>query len=87
MEEPQNHTTMSKRILDNDLKKLIKKLYGSQLNCSTRLGVTPQTVHNWHDKNPRGMLKFAPEIVAQCNITWTQLAGEVLMREETLNIK
>ena len=75
---------MSKRILNNDLKKLIKKLYGSQLNCSESLGVTTQTVHNWHDKNPRGMLKYAPEIVAQCNITWTQLAGEVLAREDEL---
>tara|TARA_R110000787_G_scaffold85190_1_gene181982 strand:+ start:270 stop:512 length:243 start_codon:yes stop_codon:yes gene_type:complete len=77
---------MSRKIVNNDLKKLIKKIYGSQLNCSIRLGVTPQTVHNWHDKNPRGMLKFAPEIVCQCDITWTQLAGEVLMRENEIDL-
>ena len=63
---------MSRKILNNDLKKLIK---------------SPQTVHNWHEKNPRGMLKFAPEIVCQCDITWTQLAGEVLMRENELYLK
>ena len=84
MVQHQNPETMSKRNLDNDLKKLIKKLYGSQLNCSIELGVTSQSVHNWHTSNPRSMLKYAPEIVANKNITWTQLAGEVLARENEL---
>jgi len=30
------------------------------------------------------MLKYAPEIVAKKDITWTQLAGEVLARENEL---
>ena len=69
----------------NDLKKYIKTLYGTQANCARRLGVTTMSVHNWHMKNPRAMLKHAPEIVSQVNTTWTQLSAEVLAREEELN--
>tara|TARA_R110000787_G_scaffold43672_2_gene106965 strand:- start:2063 stop:2302 length:240 start_codon:yes stop_codon:yes gene_type:complete len=69
----------------NDLKKFIKKHFGSSVDCAKALNVNPQTVYNWHTSNPRGMLKFAPEIVNLCNTTWTQLAGEVLHREEELN--
>lgn len=68
----------------NDLKKFIVKKYGSQKNCAEQLGVTQMTVLTWHTKNPRGMLKHAPEIVRQCDTTWTQLAAEVLSREEEL---
>ena len=70
--------------MKNDLKKLIRKQFGSQINCARALNVSPQTVFNWSERNPRAMLKHAPEIVAQCNVTWTQLAGEVLNREEEL---
>lgn len=68
----------------NDLKKFIKKHYGSQAVCAEELGVTKMTVYHWHTRNPRGMFKYAPEIVARCNTTWTQLAGEILAREEEL---
>jgi hypothetical protein len=69
----------------NDLKKFIFKKFGSSIKCARALEISPQTVLNWHTKNPRAMLKHAPEIVAKCDTTWTQLAGEVLAREEELN--
>tara|TARA_R110002012_G_scaffold197522_2_gene366067 strand:+ start:129 stop:359 length:231 start_codon:yes stop_codon:yes gene_type:complete len=69
----------------NDLKKFISKKFGTQKNCAEQLGVTTMTVFSWHTRNPRAMLKHAPEIVNLVDTTWTQLAGEVLMREEELN--
>jgi|TARA_R110000787_G_scaffold55416_1_gene127905 hypothetical protein len=69
----------------NDLKKFITKKFGTHRNCAERLGVTAMTVYQWHSSNPRAMLKHAPEIVNLCDTTWTQLAGEVLLREEELN--
>ncbi len=51
------------------------------------LEVKPQTVYNWHTSNPRGMLKYAPEIVRLCDTTWNQLSAEVLYREEELKTK
>jgi DNA-binding XRE family transcriptional regulator len=69
----------------NDFKTFIKKHFGTQSNCATELGVTTMTVYHWQTNNPRGMLKHAPEIVQKCNTTWTQLAGEVLQREEEIN--
>lgn len=68
----------------NDLKKFITAHFGSQVKCAEALEITPMTVYNWHYKNPRGMLKYAPEIVSRCNTTWTQLAAEVLHREEEI---
>ncbi len=70
--------------MDNDLKKFIKAKFGSQRNCARTLGVSPQTVFNWHEKNPRAMLKHAPEIVSQADTTWTQLSAEVLHRESQI---
>lgn len=71
----------------SDLKKYIIKHYGTDTACAKALGITRQTVNNWVTKNPRGMLKFAPEIVAKNDTTWTQLSGEVLNREDELNKK
>lgn len=76
---------MGRKHQQNDLKKFIVKHYGTQRNCAEELGVTTMTVYHWHTRNPRGMLKYAPEIVQKCNTTWTQLAGEVLMREQEIN--
>jgi hypothetical protein len=42
--------------------------------------VTEQTVGNWLRYNPRGILKYGPEIVASKNTTWLQLEGEVMYR-------
>lgn len=70
-----------------DLAKYINKHFGSVDKCSEELGVTSQTVYNWINKNPRGMLKFAPEIVHLKNTTWTQLSGEVMYHEEALRLE
>jgi len=79
---------MSKRTIhENDLKKFIKKKFGSSIKCANALNVKPQTVYNWHTSNPRGMLKFAPEIVRLCDTTWTQLSAEVINREDELKTK
>ena len=45
------------------MRDFIKKHYGSQLRMSEKLGISNQTVTNWMKTNPRGMLKYLPEIV------------------------
>ena len=50
------------------------------------LNVSTQSVQNWHSRNPRAMLKHAPEIVNNTDTAWTQLAAEVLSREQELKI-
>jgi hypothetical protein len=37
-------------------------------------------VQNWVKKNPRGILKYGPEIIATKDTTWLQLEGEVMYR-------
>ena len=66
------------------MKSFITKHFGTCSACAEELGVTKMTVNNWINKNPRGMLKHAPEIVSTKNTTWTQLSGEVLFQEELL---
>jgi len=63
------------------MKSFIKKHFGSQKGCAEELGVTAQTVQNWITKNPRGILRHAPEIIRTKDTTWVQLEGEVLFRE------
>lgn len=70
--------------MPKDFEEFIDKHWGGPAPCARELGVTRQTVVNWMTKNPRGMLKFAPEIVARHNLTWTQLSGEVLYAEGML---
>lgn len=66
------------------MKDFILKHFGTASNCADELRVSKMTVNNWINKNPRGVLKYAPEIVSSKNITWTQLSGEVLFHEELL---
>jgi transposase len=63
------------------MKSFIKKHWGSQLELAEHLGVTTATVQNWLKKNPRGILKYGPEIVRDKDVTFTQLNGEVYFRE------
>lgn len=74
---------MAKDIIEG-LDKFIVKLYGSRKAAADALGVSDRTINNWVNQNPRGLLKHGPEIIATKNITWTQLAGEVLYQEENL---
>lgn len=66
------------------MKSYIKTLYGSQKACAEQLGVTTATVQNWIKKNPRGILRHAPEIIRYKDTTFTQLMGEVMFREYEL---
>lgn len=68
------------------MKAFIKKHFGTLKACSEELGVTQVTVQNWIKKNPRGILRFSPEIIADKDTTFIQLAGEVLHREHEINV-
>lgn len=50
-------------------------------NC---LGVSNQTVTNWMKSNPRGMLKYIPEIVSIADTTERQIVWEVMHHERYL---
>lgn len=66
------------------MKGYLIKHFGSLAQCAEELGVTPVTVRNWVRKNPRGILKHAPEIIATKDTTYLQLQGEVMVREEEI---
>ena len=68
------------------MKSFIKKHFGTLKACSDELGVSVVTVQNWINKNPRGILKHSPEIIAEKDTTFIQLAGEVLHREHEINV-
>jgi hypothetical protein len=60
------------------------KNYGSLTMAAGHLNVSVQTINNWLKRNPRGLLKHMPTMVQQCNVTETQIMGEVLYHEEYL---
>ena len=60
------------------------KNYGSLTMAAGNLKVSTQTINNWLKRNPRGLLKHMPTMVQQCNVTETQIMGEVLYHEEYL---
>ena len=62
----------------------IKKHYGTQLKMSKQLGISNQTVTNWIKSNPRGMLKYIPEIVTYADTTERQVVWEVMFHEKTM---
>ena len=68
------------------MKSFIKKHFGTLKACSEELGVTQVTVQNWIKKNPRGILRFSPEIIADKDTTFLQLAGDVLHREHEIKV-
>jgi predicted transcriptional regulator len=67
------------------MKDFIKKHYGSNVRMAQQLGITNQTVSNWLKSNPRGMLKYLPEIVKTSNTTESQVMWEVMFREKELS--
>tara|TARA_R110002020_G_scaffold135795_1_gene303218 strand:- start:145 stop:375 length:231 start_codon:yes stop_codon:yes gene_type:complete len=69
---------------DSDLKDFITKHYGSQRQLAKDLDVTTETVRKWLVKNPRGLLKYAPEIVRDKNVTASQIIWEVVHHERFL---
>lgn len=68
------------------MKSYIKKHFGTIRSCASELGVTTQTVQNWIRRNPRGILKHAPEIIAQKDTTYLQLQGEVMHRQHEIEV-
>jgi len=68
----------------NSLECFLTKHYGSVTMAAGHLKVSPQTISNWLKRNPRGLLKHMPTMVQQCNVTETQIMGEVLYHEEYL---
>jgi hypothetical protein len=68
----------------NSLECFLTKHYGSVTMAAGNLKVSPQTITNWLKRNPRGLLKHMPTMVQQCNVTETQIMGEVLYHEEYL---
>jgi hypothetical protein len=68
----------------NSLECFLTKHYGSVTMAAGHLKVSPQTITNWLKRNPRGLLKHMPTMVQQCNVTETQIMGEVLYHEEYL---
>lgn len=67
-----------------ELRGYVVRLYGSQKAMADRLEVSQQTVSTWLRENPRGMLRYLPEIVKQCNTTAFQVMAEVMAMEEAL---
>jgi hypothetical protein len=67
------------------MKDFIKKHYGTQLKMSKQLGISNQTVTNWIKTNPRGMLKYIPEIVIHSYTTERQIVWEVMLQEKAIS--
>jgi transposase-like protein len=69
----------------DSLASFLRKHYGSITEAAKQFGVTEQTIYKWVRENPRGLLKHMPTMVQQCNVTETQIMGEVLYHEEYLD--
>lgn len=67
-----------------EFKGYIVKLYGTQHRMAKSLGVSQQAVGRWMNENPRGLLKYLPEIVEQTNTTYSQVIWEVIALEKAL---
>ena len=67
------------------MKDFIKKHYGSNIKMADDLGISNQTVTNWIKSNPRGMLKYLPEIVSKVDTTERQIVWEVMLHEKEIS--
>ena len=67
------------------MKDFIKKHYGSNIKLADDLGISNQTVTNWLKSNPRGMLKYLPEIVTYADTTERQVVWEVMLHEKEIS--
>ena len=67
------------------LAQFLRKHYGSVSSAAEAFGVTEQTVYKWVRENPKGLLKHMPTMVRQCDVTETQILGEVMYHEEMLH--
>lgn len=67
------------------LDQFINEKYGDKVECARALGVTPATVRHWLRQNPRGILKYAPEIVNRGTEPQALIAS-VMEHEEFLRV-
>ena len=69
----------------DSLASFLRKHYGSITSAAEAFDVTEQTVYKWIRENPKGLLKHMPTMVRQCDVTETQILGEVMYHEEMLH--
>ena len=79
-----SHSDDENYMIVTSMEAFLNKHYGSLTMAAGNLKVSPQTIKNWLKRNPRGLLKYMPTMVQQCNVTETQIMGEVLYHEEYL---
>tara|TARA_R110002073_G_scaffold107160_3_gene241649 strand:+ start:1564 stop:1785 length:222 start_codon:yes stop_codon:yes gene_type:complete len=71
----------------NTLKHFIKSHYKSNYKMAESLDVTPQTVGTWVTRNPRGALKYLPEITSNCQVTSQYFVNVVSCTEDEITKK
>ena len=69
----------------SDFKEFIGTHYGTQTRMAKELGITTATINGWIKRNPRGILKYAPEIIKDKNVTASQIVWEVMHHERILS--
>ena len=69
---------------ESEFKQFIRKHYGTQKRMADDLGITTAAINKWINVNPRGMLKYTPEIVKYKNVTASQVVWEVMFHEKHL---
>ena len=68
----------------NTLRQFIKEHYNSNFRMAESLEVTPQTVGTWVTKNPRGALKYLPEITSKCQVSTQYFVNIISCTEDEL---
>lgn len=71
----------------NEFKGYVVAMFGSQRSMARQLNVTTQTVNSWCNANPRGLLKFAPEVIDKADTTYQELMKNVMSLDEALSDK
>lgn len=68
----------------NFLRGFIYAYWGGISEFADAIGVAPSTVYTWIDFRPRGLLKFAPEIVKNDEVSADMVIQAVVTRESQL---
>ena len=65
------------QVKENGLKSYIIKLYGSQKNAYTSLGIDRSTLYRMFNEEPKRLIKHTTTIAKQTDTTKMQLIGEL----------